>query len=162
MKNISRALFWFGVSLLIAGLVIGIVDREWSRFFFRNIYLDRQVVVGFHLFITHGHVLIFSVFSFLLAMMFKQDPIPSPGTQILFWVYVTGTILTLGLGLYKGLALSAIVGSDPRLGLFHADRLLFAGNVILRSLLYTLAHPLAAVGLIGLFLKASRSMNTKN
>ncbi|MCX7882858.1 MAG: hypothetical protein N2314_06530 [Brevinematales bacterium] len=161
MKNISQSLFWFGFILLLGGLGIGILDREWSRFFFRNIYLDRQVVVGFHLFITHGHVLLFSVVSFVLSFLFKEETQSSLGTRVLFWVYVVGVVFTLSLGLYKGLSLSAIVGSDPRLGLFHADRMLFGGNVILRGILYTIAHPLLATGLIGLFMKASKYI-TKN
>ncbi len=156
MKNISRALFWFGFSLLVAGLVVGILDREWSRFFFKNIYLDRQIVVGFHLFITHGHILMFSLFSFVLALLFREQPQVSSATAALFWIYVIGVTMTIALGLYKGLTLSALVGMDPRMGLFHADKMLFGGNIILRSLLYTLAHPTMAAGLIGLFIKASK------
>ncbi|URA10060.1 hypothetical protein [Thermospira aquatica] len=156
MRNLSRALFWLGFSLLVAGLVIGILDREWTRFFFKNIYLDRQIVVGFHLFITHGHIFMFSLFSFVLALLFREQSQVSSTTMALFWVYVIGVIATLGLGLYKGLALSAMVGMDPRIGLFHADKMLFGGNSILRSLLYTLAHSTMGAGLIGLFIKASK------
>lgn len=162
MKNLSGALFRFGFALLVGGLLIGIIDREWSRFFFRNIYLDRQIVVGFHLFITHGHILLFAIFSFILSLLFKGESQVSSGTVALFWIYVIGVLFTLGLGLYKGLSLAAIVGNDPRLGLFHADRMLFGGNSILRGMLYTIAHPLMATGLIGLFLKAFHHTFPKN
>ncbi|MFN3660430.1 MAG: hypothetical protein ACK4TN_04225 [Brevinematales bacterium] len=162
MKNLSRSLFQFGIILLVGGLLIGIIDREWTRFFFKNIYLDRQIVVGFHLFITHGHILLFAIFSFVLALFFKGVSGTSPGTTTLFWIYVAGILFTIMLGLYKGLFLSAVVGNDPRLGLFHADRMLFWGNSILRSILYTIAHSLMATGIIGLFLKVFHYTFPKN
>ncbi|MFN4216313.1 MAG: hypothetical protein ACK4HQ_02780 [Brevinematales bacterium] len=162
MKNLSRSLFQFGLVLLIGGLLVGILDREWTRFFFKNIYLDRQIVVGFHLFITHGHILLFAIFSFVLAVFFKGLSEASSGTKTLFWIYVAGVLFTITLGLYKGLFLSATVGNDPRLGLFHADRMLFWENSILRSVLYTIAHSLMATGLIGLFLKAFHHSFPKN
>jgi hypothetical protein len=162
MKNISRSLFLFGVILFISGLVIGVVDREWSRFFFKNIYLDRQIVVGFNLFLTHGHILIFSLFSFVLAILLKTETNPTQNTVVFFWVYVIGTTLTLALGIYKGLFLSALVGMDPRMGLFHADAFLFGGNRILRSLIYSIAHTLMATRSIALVIKAFKGWKPSN
>ncbi len=157
--NISKKLFVFGLILLIFGIIDGVIAREWTRFTFRNVEsLEEQILFGFHLFISHGHFILFGLLSLFLSVLYKNQKESSKNFNLFVWFFIVGCTLTLVLSFYKGLFLSALAGTG-KVSLFQADEMLFSGNKILRSLAYTIAHVPMGAGIIGLFYKAPRSYN---
>jgi hypothetical protein len=66
----------------------------------------------------------------------------------------------LSLSIYKGTTYVLAIANDPTLSLEMVDATLFGGSIMLRSILFTLVHPLYATGLVWYLLRVRKAVRS--
>jgi heme/copper-type cytochrome/quinol oxidase subunit 1 len=152
-------IFRYAIIMFIASLVAGIFSREFGRSFQHGVPLAAQWLAGHYLNQLHGHVLaigfVLPLGLGLMTYVLRASLIVSDVNilRILFAVMVVGSLATLLLLLYKGIATVILVGADPSLSLDQVDQQLFNANGTLRIALHTVSHTALGVSTICYMLK---------
>ena len=150
------AVFLGRLAMVMMGLALaesflaGIVSRS----LLKTVSFDYRQLVSFQLFLSHGHIFILGVVIPIILAFFVRSlraDLTDGEVRSLkrgVGIYIAGSLLTLGLMLYKGYAYVLLFSAEPIFPLETIDSQLFGGNQLFRSLAYGLAHPLLALGLI--------------
>lgn len=146
----------FSIVMLIVGLAIGFVNQITAKVIFRSIPMEVQVFAERNMSNLHGHIIIIGfIVPMILAFatnFVKNNLAINKGRvkrlRIAFKCYIAGSIATLFLSTYKGLFYMIKLSQDISIPLDDIDGALFFGNQIFRSIIYSIAHPLFAFGLL--------------
>ncbi len=153
--NLISLMVRYLLIMALAGLAVGVVYREFSKAYLSGFSLEDQIVVSYYLSLSHGHVFFVGVLLpvALLAVtyvMLQAGKIPESRACALkkpFTIFVIGSLLMIGLLIYKGLGIVYAYSLNPGAGLTAADQTLFLGSKVLRESLYGIAHLLMGIGL---------------
>ncbi len=157
-------IFRFALIMVIVGLVLGVYGREITRPLEKVMALDQRVWVQNWIMMTHGHALFHgAVIPMMLVVatyIFREDIEKNektyPTLKKAFIVYMVGSVLMLILSVYKGTAYVLSIASNPTFTLEMVDEALFGGSIMLRSILFTLVHPVYATGLVWYLLRVRK------
>ena len=144
-KVLRPQLFYATVMMLLT-LTVGVFFREFTRFVFADLSLETQVSAGYYISQAHGHAFSigFVIPVALAAMTYMlRQALDQPATarlRTLFRVYMAGGALTILLLFYKGIVFAARLGQTPSLSWDVIDESLYWGSVMIRSLVYSVAH----------------------
>ena len=146
----------FSIVMLIVGLAIGFISQITAKVIFRSIPMEAQVFAERNMSNLHGHIIIIGfIVPMILAFatnFVKNNLAINKGRvkrlRIAFKCYIAGSITTLFLSTYKGLFYMIKLSQDISVPLDDIDGALFFGNQIFRSIIYSMAHPLFAFGLL--------------
>jgi hypothetical protein len=132
--------------MMFLTLTVGVFFREFTRFVFADLNLETQVSAGYYISQAHGHAFSigFVIPVALAAMTYMlRNTLDQPATarlRTLFRVYMAGGALTILLLFYKGIVFAAKLGQTPSLSWDVIDESLYWGSVMIRSLVYSVAH----------------------
>ena len=151
---------------LFLTLIIGLFVREFTRSLNQTISLYDFRVVSSFLELSHGHALIFFCIiplSFALIFYIVKDKLSDDFSfrklSVFTGIMHFGLLATLLLMLYKGMAYVQHYQSVPDLS--KIDSSLFAGNRIIRILVFSISHIAMGVGLFGIGIFILRNVKTK-
>lgn len=152
-SDLTTFMLRWALILLVIGLAFGVYSREILRTIEKSVD-DWAVLEALRnrAFLGHGHFLFLGfLIPGVLALITRRVVAADAEKRILsltraFRLVMIGTVLTLALSVYSSSAIIFAVagGADPA----AADHSLFGGSIMVRSILYTLAHPLMGVGLV--------------
>lgn len=159
-------IFRFALIMVILGLVLGVYGREITRPLEKVMELDQRVWVQNLVTMTHGHALFHGAMLPMMlafaAYLFRDDisrDSRALGTmKKAFIVYMIGSVLMLALSTYKGTAYVLGIASDPTRTMEMINQSLFGGSIALRSILFTVVHPLYAAGLVWYLLRVRKAV----
>lgn len=145
----SRLLFpelLYATVMMFLTLAVGVFFREFTRFVLGDLNLEAQVSAGYYISQAHGHSfsigflipLGFALMTFMLAE--HLNPATVRKLRTLFRVYMVAGALTIALLFYKGIAFAWQLGQTPTLSWDVIDESLYWGSVMVRSLVYSVAH----------------------
>lgn len=140
-KLISMQITFAGIMSVLA-FVFGLVYREVSRGFFKNLTIDQQLLYGHDMSLVHGHTFllgaviptVLAVFIFMVSGDLTEKRIRN--MTIRFKAYMVAASATLLLMVYKGLAFIVAAGQP----LEAIDSSLFFGSPLFRGILFGLSH----------------------
>ena len=146
----------YSLIMSILGLAIGVLYREFTKAYIAGFPLESQILVSYYLSLSHGHAFIVGVLIPLALLtstyvLMKTEYMDSKDLSFLkkpFIVFVVGSLMMIGLLIYKGLGIVYFYAQNPEAGLTVADEKLFLGSKALRESLYGLAHLTMGIGLI--------------
>ncbi|MEE4195543.1 MAG: DUF2871 family protein [Anaerolineae bacterium] len=166
MKQHIWMIFRFSLVMVIVGLVLGVYGREITRPLEKVMELDQRLWAQNWIMMTHGHALFHgAVVPMMLAAVtyiFREDLAKDENVlrtlKKAFVVYMVGSVLMLILSVYKGTTYVLTIAGNPALTLEMVDETLFGGSIMLRSILFTIVHPLYATGLVWYLLRVRKSL----
>jgi len=141
-QKLFRKQIIFSTVMMVMSLIMGLVFREVTRGFFKNLTMEQQLIYGHDMSLVHGHTFLLGVVIPLVLASFTLIVLPDltekrlQNMNIRFSVYMIAATVALALMVYKGLAF--IMGAG--LPLETIDAGLFWGNRILRGVLFGLSH----------------------
>jgi len=161
-------IFRFALVMVIVGLVLGVYGREITRPLEKVMELDQRVWIQNLITMTHGHALfhgaVLPMMMAFSAYLFREDishDASAPSTmKKAFIVYMVGSVLMLALSTYKGTAYVLAIAGDPTRTMEMVDRSLFGESIILRSILFTVVHPMYATGLVWYLLRVRKAVRS--
>jgi hypothetical protein len=144
--KVLRPQLFYATVMMFLTLTVGVFFREFTRFAFADLNLETQVSAGYYISQAHGHAFSigFVIPVALAAMTYMlRNTLDQPATarlRTLFRVYMAGGALTILLLFYKGIVFAAKLGQTPSLSWDVIDESLYWGSVMIRSLVYSVAH----------------------
>lgn len=161
-------IFRFVLIMVIVGLILGVYGREITRPLEKVMGLDQRVWIQHLITLTHGHALfhgaLLPMMMAFAAYLFREDidqDSKALGTmKKAFIVYMIGSVLMLALSTYKGTAYVLGIAGDPTRTLEMINESLFGGSIALRSILFTIVHPLYATGLVWYLLRVRKAVRS--
>jgi heme/copper-type cytochrome/quinol oxidase subunit 1 len=144
--KVLRPQLFYATVMMFLTLTVGVFFREFTRFAFADLNLETQVSAGYYISQAHGHAFSigFVIPVALAAMTYMlRKTLDQPATKRLrklFRVYMAGGALTILLLFYKGIVFAAKLGQTPSLSWDVIDESLYWGSVMIRSLVYSVAH----------------------
>jgi hypothetical protein len=144
--RVLRPQFVYATVMMFLTLTVGVFFREFTRFVFADLPLETQVSAGYYISQAHGHAFSigFVIPVALAAMTYMiREALDAPAVKRLrglFRVYMAGGTLTVLLLFYKGVVFAARLGRSPSLAWDVIDESLYWGSVMVRSLVYSVAH----------------------
>ena len=159
-------IFRFAIIMVIVGLVLGVYGREVTRPLAKVMGLDQRVWIQNFIMLTHGHAILHgAVIPMMLAAAtyifradLEKDEKAFRALNKAFILYMVGSVLMLALSVYKGSAYVLTIAANPTMTLEMVDEALFGGSIALRSILFTIIHPLYAAGLIWYLLRVRKAV----
>lgn len=161
-------IFRFALIMVIVGLVLGVYGREITRPLEKVMALDQRAIIQNWVMMTHGHALFHgAVLPMMMAVvvyMFREDVVKDANAlktlKKAFIVYAVGSVLMLVLSIYKGTSYVLAIAIDPARTLEMVNETLFGGSIMLRSILFTIVHPLYATGLVWYLLRVRKAIRS--
>ncbi len=156
IEKLFRGIITYSLAMMIAGLVIGVLYREFTKIYTAGLPLEKQLLVSYYLSLGHGHVFMVGVL-IPLALLVSTYVLTERGyldrdrlnsLEKPFIIFVAGSLMMVGLLVYKGLGMVYFYAQNPGAGLSAADEKLFLGSKALRESLYGVAHLAMGVGLV--------------
>jgi len=141
-QKLFRKQIIFASVMSVTALILGLVYREVSRGFFKNLNLEQQLIYGHDMSLVHGHTFLLGVVIPVVLACFVLIVLPNlnekrlKNINIRFSAYMIAALVALALMVYKGL--SFIIGAGIPLETIDAG--LFFGNRVLRGTLFGLSH----------------------
>jgi hypothetical protein len=139
-------IFRYALVMVIVSLASGIFAREFGRAHLSDLPLATQWLASHYLNQLHGHILVLGFVLpsglGLITYTLRSEMTPADVGQLrsVFFVLALGSLATLILLLYQGVATVMMAGGDPALSLDQIDEQLFYGNADLRTILHTVSH----------------------
>jgi hypothetical protein len=144
--KILRPQLFYATVMMFLTLTVGVFFREFTRFVFADLSLETQVSAGYYISQAHGHAFsigfVIPVALAAMTYMLRKtlDQAVTARLRKLFRVYMAGGALTILLLFYKGIVFAAKLGQTPSLSWDVIDESLYWGSVMIRSLVYSVAH----------------------
>jgi hypothetical protein len=145
-SQILKPQLFYATVMMFLTLTVGVFFREFTRFIFADLNLETQVSAGYYISQAHGHsfAIGFVIPVAMASMTFiLQETLNGSAInrlRTLFRVYAAGGTLTVALLFYKGIVFAARLGQSPSLSWDVIDESLYWGSVMIRSLVYSIAH----------------------